>query len=49
MSLGAVANLKNSEENLVFIDLLIKETDVNKNFTHEEIRDEVSSMMAGVL
>jgi|LakMenEpi03Aug12_release.lakeMendotaPanAssembly.Ray.scaffolds.fasta_scaffold3325664_1 hypothetical protein len=30
------------------MDLLIKETDVNMNFTHEEMRDEVNSMMAGV-
>nr|CAH0100993.1 unnamed protein product [Daphnia galeata] len=36
------------KENMVFMDLLIKESDVNSNFTHDEMRDEVSSMMAGV-
>ena len=30
------------------MDLLIKESDVNMNFTNDEMRDEVSSMMAGV-
>jgi hypothetical protein len=33
---------------MAFMDLLIKESDVNINFTHDEMRDEVSSMMAGV-
>jgi hypothetical protein len=31
------------------MDLIIKESEVNGNFTHEEMRDEVSSMMAGVI
>jgi hypothetical protein len=30
------------------MDRLIKESDVNGNFTHDEMIDEVSAMMAGV-
>jgi|LakMenEpi03Aug12_release.lakeMendotaPanAssembly.Ray.scaffolds.fasta_scaffold718201_1 hypothetical protein len=31
------------------MDLLIEESEDNGNFTHDEMRDEVSSMMAGVI
>ncbi|XP_046632812.1 cytochrome P450 4c3-like [Daphnia pulicaria] len=35
------------ERKKVFMDLLIEESEDNGNFTHDEMRDEVSSMMAG--
>nr|CAH0101008.1 unnamed protein product [Daphnia galeata] len=35
------------EKNMVYMDRLIKESDVNGNFTHDEMIDEVSAMMAG--
>ncbi|KAI9552443.1 hypothetical protein GHT06_022809 [Daphnia sinensis] len=36
-----------TKKNLIFMDLLLKEGDVNGNFNPVEMRDEVSSMMAG--
>nr|CAH0100998.1 unnamed protein product [Daphnia galeata] len=38
--------IKDRQKNMVYMDRLIKESDNNGNFTHDEMIDEVSAMMA---